>query len=384
MPYVDLGPRIRVLGTAHVSQKSVDEVRHHIEEFEPDIVAVELCQARHDALLQERRFDKEGLLKVIKDGKAPLVLLQSMLSAEQRRLGLDENLQPGAELLAAVEEGKNAGKEIALIDRDIQVTLRRAWKRMTFFQKVRLLMGMLFEEDDEEEEIDIDELLQNTDLLSSLMEELKSFSPGAGEVLIDERDQYLAGKIMRLPSDKKILAVVGAGHMEGIGQQIETNTVDEEHLKSISLPPKRGVFGKLLPWLIPLAFLVFIGWGIWSNQDINWLELFTIWTISNAVFAAIACILARGHPFAVLTAALASPITSLNPALAAGWFAGYVQLKVNEPTTKDLQEFLKLEEMSQFWKNPAGKVLLVTALTNLGSMVGAWVATAGYLGGWRL
>ena len=153
MPYVDLGPRIRVLGTAHVSQKSVDEVRHHIEEFEPDIVAVELCQARHDALLQERRFDKEGLLKVIKDGKAPLVLLQSMLSAEQRRLGLDENLQPGAALLAAVEEGKNAGKEIALIDRDIQVTLRRAWKRMTFFQKVRLLMGMLFEEDDEEEEI---------------------------------------------------------------------------------------------------------------------------------------------------------------------------------------------------------------------------------------
>lgn len=383
MPFVDLGPRIRILGTAHISQKSVEEVRFHIEEFDPDIVAVELCQSRHDALIEERRFDKEGLLKVLKDGKAPLVLLQSMLSAEQRKLGLDENMQPGAELLAAVQEANLLHKEVALVDRDIQITLRRAWKRMTFFQKIKVLMGLLSEADDDENDVDLDELLQNSDVLSSLMEELKAFSPGAGEVLIDERDQFLAGKILQLPEDKKILAVVGAGHMKGIQEQINIGSVGKEHLHSINQPPKAGMFSKIFPWFIPLALVFFVAWGM-SNQSINWVELFTIWTISNAVFAALACMLARGHPYAILTAALASPITSLNPALAAGWFAGYVQLKVKEPTAKDLQDFLKLEEISQFWKNPAGKVLLVTALTNLGSMIGAWVATAGYLSGWRI
>ena len=383
MPFVNVDARIRLLGTAHVSQHSVEEVIQQIEEFEPDIVAVELCQSRHDALIEERRFDKEGLLKVLKEGKAPLVLLQSMLSAEQRKLGIDEELQPGAELLTAVKEARARGIEVELVDRDIQVTLRRAWKEMRFREKFKLMYSFLLDEDDDED-IEIDELLENTDLLSSLMEDLKEFSPGAGTVLIDERDDYLSGKIMSLPKDKKILAVVGAGHLEGVSSRMKGAPIEQSKIEEISRLPKRSLFSSFLPWFIPAALIGFVGWLMWSQQDVNWVELFTIWTLSNAVFASLACILARGHPLAVLTAGLASPITSLNPALAAGWFAGYVQLKVREPTTQDLQDFLKLDEFSQFWKNPAGKVLLVTALTNLGSMVGAWVATAGYLGGWTL
>ena len=383
MPFVNVDARIRLLGTAHVSQHSVEEVIQQIEEFEPDIVAVELCQSRHDALIEERRFDKEGLLKVLKEGKAPLVLLQSMLSAEQRKLGIDEELQPGAELLTAVKEARARGIEVELVDRDIQVTLRRAWKEMRFREKFKLMYSFLLDEDDDED-IEIDELLENTDLLSSLMEDLKEFSPGAGTVLIDERDDYLSGKIMSLPKDKKILAVVGAGHLEGVSSRMKGAPIEQSKIEEISRLPKRSLFSSFLPWFIPAALIGFVGWLMWSQQDVNWVELFTIWTLSNAVFASLACILARGHPLAVLIAGLASPITSLNPALAAGWFAGYVQLKVREPTTQDLQDFLKLDEFSQFWKNPAGKVLLVTALTNLGSMVGAWVATAGYLGGWTL
>ena len=141
-PIIDVHDRLRLLGTAHIATASVEAVREQIEAYQPDIVAVELCQSRHDALVSDRRLDKEGLLKVIKEGKAPLVLLQSMLSAEQRKLGLDEGQQPGAELMAAVTLGKEAGCEIALVDRDIQVTLRRAWKRMKFRQKFRLMMSL--------------------------------------------------------------------------------------------------------------------------------------------------------------------------------------------------------------------------------------------------
>ena len=368
-PVVDVRENLRLLGTAHIATSSVEAVRQQIAEYQPDVVAVELCKSRHDALVSDRRLDKEGLLKVIKEGKAPMVLMQSMLSAEQRKLGINEGQQPGAELLAAVQAADEVGCEVALVDRDIQTTLRRAWKRMKFREKWRLLTSLL--EDDDEDDVDVNELLQDSDLLSSMMEELKGFSPGAGEVLIDERDTYIASKIAQLGTERRVLAVLGAGHLQGVSSKLTGNdlSIESDHLDTL---PKPSLPRRMLPWAFPLVMIGVLAAVFSTSRGIDWVTFFTVWTASNAVFAALACLLARGHPLAVLTAALASPITSLNPALAAGWFAGYVQLKVAEPTAEDLQTFLKLEELSTMWTNPAGKVLFVTALTNVGSMVGAW------------
>lgn len=383
-PFIDINPNLRILGTAHVATASVEAVRHHIAEYQPDIVAVELCKSRHDALTSGRRLDKEGLLKVVKEGKAPLVLIQSLLAAEQRKLGLDEGQQPGAELIAAVEEAKAADLEVALVDRDIQVTLRRAWKNMRFIEKYRVLTSLIAQDDDDDEAPDVNSLLDDSDLLSSLMEELRGFSPGAGIVLIDERDEYLATKISALSPDKKVLAVVGAGHLTGIENYLVNNKCDLNRIEELQTIPPKTVAMKVMPWAIPMLVMGLMAYYLSTDSDVNLIQFFTIWTIANAVFAAIGCILARGHPFAILTAALASPITSLNPALAAGWFAGYVQLKMAEPSAEDLAEFLKLDNLGMFWSNKAGRVLMVTALTNLGSMAGAWVAAAGLLGGFRL
>lgn len=382
-PMFDRSDRVRVIGTAHISSSSVAAVKAQIDAFQPDIVAVELCASRHTALTSNRRLDKEGLLKVVKEGKAPLVMLQSLLAAEQRKMGLDEGEQPGAELLAAVKTAEEANLEVALIDRDIQTTLRRAWKRMKFFEKVKILWSLLGDDEDDDAP-EVSQLLEDQDLLSSLMEELKTFSPGAGAVLIDERDAYLAGKIAALEksSDKRILAVVGAGHLRGIEAHLNDSTQPHEaDLKELEVLPKRGRFAKAIPWILPVLVMGMVAYFASQGDAEDILTLFTVWTAANAVFAALGCILARGHPLAILTAALASPITSLNPTLAAGWFAGYVQLKLREPTAEDLQNFLKMDDLGAFWSNRAGRVLLVTALTNLGSMAGAWVAAAGYLGG---
>lgn len=382
-PFIDISPNLRILGTAHVATASVEAVRHHIAEYQPDIVAVELCKSRHEALTSDRRLDKEGLLKVVKEGKAPLVLIQSLLAAEQRKLGLDEGQQPGAELIAAVEEAKAAGLEVALVDRDIQVTLRRAWKNMRFIEKFRVLKSLLGQ-DDEEEVPDVNTLLDDSDLLSSLMEELRGFSPGAGKVLIDERDEYLATKISALNTEKKVLAVVGAGHLAGIKEYLVENKCDINRIKQLQNLPRKTFAMKVMPWAVPMLLMGLMAYYLSTGTDIDLVQFFTVWTAANAIFAAIGCILARGHPLAILTAALASPITSLNPALAAGWFAGYVQLKMAEPSAEDLADFLKLDNLGMFWSNKAGRVLLVTALTNLGSMAGAWVAAAGLLGGFGL
>ena len=376
---IDVNPNLRLLGTAHISTKSVEAVKQQIEDYKPDVVAVELCKSRYDSLITGRRLDKEGLLKVIKEGKAPLVLLQSLLSAEQRKLGLDEGQQPGAEVLEAVNLAEALGLQVELIDRDIQVTLRRAWRKMKFREKFKILFSMLGEEDDDVE-VDLDEILESRDILTDLMNELKEFSPGAGEVLIDERDEYLAQNILNIDANKKILAVVGAGHLSGIERCLVSEQT-KDRIEELSVVPQRSRLSKSIPWLIPLFVFGLFGFLLYDGDSADIVELFTVWTLANAVLAAIGCIIARGHILAIITAALASPITSLNPFLAAGWFAGYVQLKVAEPTAEDLQEFLKLESLGSFWSNKAGRVLLVTALTNLGSMLGSWIGAGSLIGG---
>ncbi len=373
-PIIDVDDDLRLLGTAHVATASVEAVKQNIEEWKPDIVAVELCKSRFEALTQDRRMDKEGLLKVIKEGKAPMVLLQSLLAAEQRKLGLDEGQQPGAELLAAVEAAQEYDLEVKLVDRDIQTTLRRAWKKMRFKEKFGLMWALLAE-DDSEEELELEEMLADKDLLTSLMEELREVSPGAGEVLIDERDEFIASKISEIRSEGKVLAVLGAGHLDGVSKLLSEDVKSsEERISELALVPKGGRMLKTISYAIPVAVFALLGWFAYNGDLASIKENGIYWFAGNFIGAALFCLLAGGHPIAILVAALASPITSLNPALAAGWFAGYAQMKVKEPTGEDLTEFLKLDSAKLFWTNRAGRILLVTALTNLGSMAGAWIS----------
>jgi len=373
-PIIDVDENLRLLGTAHVATASVEAVKQNINEWNPDIVAVELCKSRYDALTQDRRMDKEGLLKVIKEGKAPMVLLQSLLAAEQRKMGMDEGQQPGAELLAAVNVAEEFGLEVALVDRDIQTTLRRAWNKMGFKEKLGL-MWALMAEDDSEDELELEEMLADKDLLTSLMEELREVSPGAGVVLIDERDEYIARKISGVRNKGKVLAVLGAGHLDGVSKYLSKGIEEDvSRIENLSIVPKGGRVLKTISYGIPLVLLGMLGWFAYNGDIDSIKENGIYWFVGNFIGAAVFCMLAGGHPIAILVAAIASPITSLNPALAAGWFAGYAQMKVKEPTGEDLAEFLKLDSAKLFWTNRAGRVLLVTALTNLGSMAGAWIS----------
>lgn len=373
-PIIDVDENLRLLGTAHVATASVEAVKQNIEDWGPEIVAVELCKGRHDALTQEKRLDKEGLLKVIKEGRAPMVLLQSLLAAEQRKLGLDEGQQPGAELLAAVETAKEYELQVELVDRDIQTTLRRAWNKMRFREKMGLMWALLSEEDSDEE-LELEDMLADKDLLTSLMEELREVSPGAGEVLIDERDEFIARKISAIRGNGKVLAVLGAGHLDGVSKLLKEDVQpSEERISELAMTPKGGKMLKTISYAIPLALIGLLGWFFYNGDIASIKENGIYWFAGNFIGAALFCMLAGGHPVAILVAALASPITSLNPALAAGWFAGYAQMKVKEPTGEDLTEFLKLDSAKLFWTNRAGRILLVTALTNLGSMAGAWIS----------
>lgn len=375
----DFDENLRIVGTAHISKKSIETVLSQIEEWCPEIIAVELCESRLKALKEPEKLESETLLKIVKDGKAPMVILQSALAAEQRRMGLTTGEKPGAELLAAVNAAEENGIKFELIDRDVATTLRRAWKKMKFMEKWKVLYAMLWAEEDEE--IEIDELLEDSDMLSNMLEEARKIAPGAGYTLIDERDIYLSEKIRQIRTEGKILAVVGAGHVDGIKKNLMKERNDsKEILHQLDRIPNKARWPRIIMLLVPLIIFSAIGWLAYNGQMSEIQEIAKTWLILNMAFAGLGIIIARGHPLSVIVGALASPVTSLNPTLAAGWFAGYTQFKMVPPTGKDAQDFLKLDDMSLFWKNNVGKILLVTTFGNLGSSLGAWIGTVGIIG----
>ena len=377
---VDIDDDLRLVGTAHISSTSVALVRQQIEDWGPDLVAVELCESRKASLLEPEALENEDLLKILNDGKSHMILLQSALAAEQRRMGVASGEKPGAELLAAIEAAEEAAIPVDLIDRDVVITLRRAWSKMGLREKWRVLDAFLWQEDDDDE-ASVEELLEDSDMLSNLMEEAREVAPGAGSVLIDERDAFIAGRLQQIRGKGKVLAVVGVGHLNGIVHQLGEPAMEStSRLAELNEEPRKPVLPKLLIAAIPILFFSVVGWLAYTGQLSDLRRSAEIWLVVNAGLTGLGIIIARGHPLSVIVGALASPLTSLNPFVAAGWVAGYTQLKMDAPIGKDAQDFLALDEVSLFWKNRVGKVLLVTALGNLGSVAGTWIAAAGILG----
>ena len=376
---VDIDERLRIIGTAHISSASVALVREQIEEWRPDLVAVELCKSRLRSLQQPDDLDNDDLLKIISDGRSSMILLQSALAAQQRRMGVETGEKPGAELLAAIGVADEKGVEHALIDRDVVITLRRAWRKMGLREKWRVLNALLWEDDDEE--FELDDLLEDSDMLTTLLEEARDAAPRAGEVLIDERDVFLAGRIQQVRGKGKVLAVVGAGHINGVIEHLKQPAMETtSRLSELSSEPPKPIWPKVVMWAIPIFLTSVVGYLVWNGETEALKDTLWYWTAANAILAGLGVALARGHPLSILVGAIASPITSLNPTLAAGWFAGYTQLKIAAPTGSDATEFLALQDYSVFYRNRVGKVLLVTALGNLGSALGAWLAGGAIVG----
>ncbi len=365
------GKEIILVGTAHVSKESAELVAEVIDEEKPDTVAVELCQSRYQAMTDQNRWQETDLIKVIKEKKAFLLLSNLMLASFQKKIGKKLGIKPGEEMLRAIEAAKDVEADIHLADRDVRTTLSRTWRLMGFWTKFKLLFQLIISmgdmEDIEKEDI---EKLKQQDVLETLLSELGKTLPDLQRVLIDERDQYLAHKIRTAPGEK-IVAVVGAGHVPGIKKYWE-EPVDIEALETI--PPK-GKWGGVLKWGIPVLVILLIAFGFYMAGANAGADMIKWWVLANAVLAGIGAAIAMAHPLTILSAIIASPITSLNPMVAAGWVAGLVQVFLVKPKVKDFQRLPEdIVSVKGFWHNKITRILLIVVLTNLGSSLGAFVA----------
>ena len=375
--HVKVNNKIILVGTAHISKESVEEVKKVIEQEKPDIVAVELCKRRYEAITKKDQWENTPISKLLKSNNAYLLLAQTFLGSVQRKLGKEYGVEPGSEMIAAMKEAKKHKIDVALVDRDITVTLKRAWRRMGFREKFRLawefLKALVGYDEEEMEELDLEKLMDQ-DVISAMMDEFGEIAPSITEVLINERDKYISNKIFEESKKGKVVAVVGAGHLKGIQKYLQEKPLGEDLKKLEEVPKKRVSIFKIIGYSIPIIFVVLIAYmyllGGWDKT----IEALKWWILINGGLSAIGTLLARGHILSILTAFFAAPITSLSPAVAAGWVAGYVEYKVRKPVVKDFKDLSKLESLKDFWRNRVIRLLFVVAFANLGSMIGTFIA----------
>ena len=368
---------IIVVGTAHISRQSVDLVREVIENEKPDTVCIELDPQRYKALSEQKRWESLDLKKLIKEKQLSTLIVNILLSSYQKKLGEKLGVMPGTELLEAANAAKENDIPISLCDREIRITLRRAWNSMSFFQKIKLMTGGLagiFESNELTEE-KLQEIRQK-DVLNELMAELGKSMPVLKRVLLDERDSYLAQKIIK-SEGRKIVAVVGAGHVNGIIAAInEKRNID---LSKIEIIPPSSPWIKIIGWGIPtiiVTSIILIGYykGLAAAGDNS-----LYWFLANGIPSAIGAIIALGHPFTIITVFFAAPFTSLTPLIGAGYVAAFVQAYFKPPLVKEIQQVADdVNKPVMWWKNKLLRVLLVFILSGLGSLLGT------YLGAYKI
>lgn len=368
------GRVIYLIGTAHVSQKSVDVVRNTIQTIRPATVCVELDDQRLESLRDKNRWEKLNLKEILKNGQMPTLIANLALSSYQKRMGNHLGVQPGSELIAAVEEAETIDAQIDLSDRNIQITLKRAWRMTGFFKKISLasgLLGSLFEK----EEVSEEQLanLKEKDTLSAMMDEMGDELPIIKQVLIDERDQFLAEKIRQAPGET-IVAVVGAGHCPGI-TRILTNE-EPVDLEQISVLPSSVGLGTLLMWAIPMVILGSFAY-LYSQDAALASASSKVWILANGVPTSIGALIALSHPLVIILAFVAAPITSLIPWIGAGVVTGLLQIYLVPPRVKELESLSEeIGVTKMWWKNRVLKVFLAFILPSLGSAIGTFIGAA--------
>ena len=365
------GREIILIGCAHISRASADLVEKVIAEEKPEVVLVELCKARFDAIRQKEKWQETDIIKVIRDKRASLLLFQLLMMSFQKKIAGKFNVNPGEEMLRAIRGAEEIGAEVVLADREIRVTLLRAWRMMRFFRKIKLLamipVSLFFTEEVTKE--DIEKLKQN-DVLEAALQTMGLKLPELKATLIDERDQYLAHNIGHTPG-RKIVAVVGAGHIPGIMKNMDRE-IDMETLNRI---PPRTLGARFAGWVVPAAVIALFVAGFFYAGSQAGVNMIKWWAAITAACSGVGALLLLAHPATIAVSAIVAPITTLHPLLAAGWVAGLTEATFRKPQVKD---FLSLKDdittLRGFFRNKITRILLLVTLVNLTASIGTLIA----------
>jgi pheromone shutdown-related protein TraB len=366
------GSTVYLIGTAHVSENSAQLVENKINEIKPDTVCIELDEQRFQSITQAKRYEDLDIFEIIKKKQLFFFIGQFILSSFQKKISEKTGSRPGEEFIRAINLAEVHGYKLQLIDRNIGITLKRAWRLTPFKDKFKFLGSLLFTENEEFENLNIEDL-KKKDAIDTLVESFSKELPVTKKVLIDERDIYLTHGIQN-KSGKITIAVVGAGHVPGILKNIESSVSDEVK-NQIDLIPPRSIAGKVIPWTIPVIIMIFFAAGFLFGKESVAKEFIFVWIMANGILTVIGSILALAHPITIAVAFVAAPITSLNPTIGAGMVTALVQAILVKPRVKDFEQLngnaLRIRD---WWSNRLTRIFLVFVLSSIGSSIGTFVA----------
>lgn len=377
------GRTITLIGTAHVSKESIEEVENVIREIKPDCACIELDEKRAEAIQNPDKYSQLDIIKVLKNHQGFLLLANLILASFQRRMGQNVGVKPGDEMLAAMKVAAELNIPSAMVDRPIQITLKRAWAKNSFWGKMKLL-ALLLSSAFSKEEVDPSEIenLKNNSEMDSMMNELSKDMPVIKEVLIDERDKYLASKIWEA-SGNNLVAVLGAGHLPGVMAHLEKLAAGSENsdVTEISQIPPKGIAGKLVMWAIPVCIIGLIVAGFVYGGAKAGAQMLTTWVLWNAVPAALLSLAAAAHPLTILVAFIGAPFTSLCPFIGIGFCTAFVQAIVCKPKVSDMENLQNdVTSVKGFYRNRILRILLIFILSSLGSSLGTFIGGADIIG----
>ena len=366
------GKEVILIGTAHVSKQSAEQVKEVIEFEKPDSVCVELDEQRYQSVINNKKWKDMDIFKVIKEKKATLLLMNLVISSSQKRFAKQFGIKAGQEMIQAIKSANEVGSKLVLADRNIQITFSRIWQRLGLWGKANLIMQIIFsifnDESISEEEL---EKMKSQDMINSMLNDFTVSFPKLKIPLIDERDQYLAQKIKDAPGNK-VVAVLGAAHVVGIKEEIKK----QHDLRVLSQVGAKSKIPVILAWLIPIFIISMIGYTFYVNRSAG-VDQTMSWVLWNGLLSAIGAIIAFGHPLAIITAFVVAPLSSLNPLMAAGWFAGIVEAYIRRPNVEDFENLSDdVFTLKGFWRNKVTRILLIVTLTNLGSVLGTMIGGA--------
>ena len=365
---------IILVGTAHISQVSKDLVHETIENESPDTVCVELDEGRLKSIQDPNRWKNTDLRDVIKKKQLATLIANLVLGSYQKRMGAQTGVKPGSELKEAVDVANEKNIPIVLADRDIKITLRRTWACTPWYRKFSLLGG-LFASIFDKTEISEEELqkIKEKDALNSMMQEFGNTFPEVKQVLIDERDQFLASKIKNAQGNK-VVAVIGAGHMRGIASIIEEDK-ELPSEESISVIPKGTVIWKILGWSITLAIIASIALvGYFAGIEKAG-QLSLQWVMFTGGGAMLGAIIAGGHPLTILVALVMAPFTGLTPLIGVGFFTALTQVYVRPPRVSEMETLTDdIWQVRRWWKNRVTRVILCFLCPGIPAIIGKILA----------
>ena len=371
---------ITLIGTAHVSQLSVEMVEEKIATGDYDCVAVELCSPRLENITNRAWWKNLDIYQVFKTKKAGLLLINLALTAYQKRLAERIGVEAGKEMMRAVELSYEKDLRLEVIDRNISTTLHRLVTEVSFWQKMKivggLIAGVFVGEEISEEQI---EDLKRGDMLHAVVSEFGEELPEIKRVLIDERDEYMVGRLAEVSAShdapKKILALVGAGHLRGMMASIDSPP-DAAHLQELDQKPPPRKTGLYIGWAICVLILSMFVVGFKQSPELGG-QLVATWILFNGGLSALGTALALGHPVSIFAAFFAAPLTSLNPTIGAGMVVGLVESYMRKPKVGDFETLREdITHYSMWWKNRVARLLLIFFFSSFGSMIGTYAAGA--------